>query len=300
MGLTLYLYVSMLCFIGISAYKARKFAQMPLHGRLELYPVPKEKGHEHGGSYYEEVEWWKKPREVSVITEIKEMLKEMLFIKKLFENQRPLWWISYSLHLGIYLLAGWTVLLVLGATAELSGLAVNSAAAKDSLWVSFLFYLTSIVGFVGLILAVLGSGALFLRRAFDGTLKKYTTPQEYLNVLLLLVVTLSGLMAWSSDLSFGNARGLMESLLTFAPVEAGAGLSVHLFLLGIMFIYIPMSKMSHYIGKYFTFHKVMWENDPNVIGSEVEKKVKAAASYKPQNSWAAPHVKGTVATSKDQ
>ncbi|ODA40281.1 hypothetical protein DSBG_2967 [Desulfosporosinus sp. BG] len=47
-------YLSILLFVGISAYKAYQFAKMPLHGRMELYPVPKEKGFEHGGSFYEE------------------------------------------------------------------------------------------------------------------------------------------------------------------------------------------------------------------------------------------------------
>jgi len=58
-------YLSILLFVGISARKAYQFAKMPLHGRMELYPVPKENGFEHGGSFYEEVAWWSKPHEVS-------------------------------------------------------------------------------------------------------------------------------------------------------------------------------------------------------------------------------------------
>ena len=82
-------YISILLFVGISVYKAYGFAKMPLHGRMELYPVPKEKGFEHGGSFYEEVAWWSKPHEVSHVRELVEMFKEILFIKTLFENQRP-------------------------------------------------------------------------------------------------------------------------------------------------------------------------------------------------------------------
>ena len=126
MFLSLIAYISILLFVGISVYKVYGFAKMPLHGRMELYPVPKEKGFEHGGSFYEEVSWWNKHREVSHMREIIEMLKEILFIKKLFDNQRPFWWISYALHLGIYLLMAWTMLLVVGAVTELNGIIVSA------------------------------------------------------------------------------------------------------------------------------------------------------------------------------
>lgn len=288
--LIIYAYVSIFLFIALSIYKARQFTKMPLHGRMELYPVPKEKGKsEYGGSYYEEVEWWKKPRVLSGMTELKEMLKEMLFIKKLFENQRPLWWISYALHLGIYCLTGWTVLLLVGAITELAGLPVT-LGADGSAWGMVLYYLTSLVGMVGLILAALGSAFLLFRRMVDGALKKYTTPQEYFNLLLIFAVLLTGILAWTSDLSFQPVRNLMEHILTFSPLQVPPMVMLHMVLLGIMFIYIPLSKMSHYVGKYFTFHKVLWENDPNLTGSEIEKKVKEATSYRPQNKWSAPHI----------
>ena len=41
-----------------------------MHVRWELYPVPHEAQKAHyGGSYLEESEWWKKPREVSLLGE---------------------------------------------------------------------------------------------------------------------------------------------------------------------------------------------------------------------------------------
>ncbi|WP_206812259.1 respiratory nitrate reductase subunit gamma [Paradesulfitobacterium ferrireducens] len=302
MALAVFAYISMVLFIGITAYKARKLAQLPLHGRMELYPVPGEKGrHEYGGSYYEEAEWWKKPRELSKGTELKEMLKEMLFIKKLFENQRPLWWLSYALHLGIYFLAAWSVLIIAGAFTELAGLPVKAgAAAGTSLWAVLLYYLGIFTGVVGFALAAFGSGALFLRRVFDGTLKKYTTPQEYFNLLLVFAAVVSGLTVWGSDPTFGNARSVMAHVLSLTSFAAGPLLVLHVILVGVMFIYIPLSKMSHYVGKYFTFHKVLWENEPNVAGSEMEHKVKQALGYRPQNAWSAPHVKAAGAPAPEK
>lgn len=289
MVLSIYAIVTMLLFLGISINKANQFAKMPLHGRQDLYPIPKEKGHEHGGSYYEEVGWWKKPRETSGANELKDMLKEMLFIKKLFDNQRPFWWISYALHLGIYCLIGWTLLLVVGAITEFAGVTVS---ATFSVWGSLIYYATSLFGWVGFLLVAVGTVSLILRRLTDSGLNKYTTPQEYFNLLLIFVVVVTGIAVWGAEPSLSLARGAMEKVLSLHALNAGPPLTIHLILLGIMLVYIPMSKMSHYVGKYFTFHKVLWENEPNLPGSKITEEMKMAAKKKPQNSWSAPHIKG--------
>ena len=289
MVLSFIAYLSIILFVGISAYKAYRFAKLPMHGKMELYPVPKEKGFEHGGSFYEEVSWWSKPHEVSHVREITEMLKEILFIKKLFDNQRPFWWISYALHLGIYLLMAWTILLVVGAISELNGILV--AANSKSIWGLFIFYTSVVTGIAGLILGTLGSGFLVLRRMFDNTLKKYTTPQEYFNLLLIFAALITGIIYWGSDLSFHTAREVTASLITFKSFAANNLLTLHVILVGIMLIYIPISKMGHYVGKYFTFHTVLWDNNPNIKGSAMEAKVKKALAYKPTTTWSAPHMK---------
>lgn len=275
MFLTIYIILASLCFIGFSAYKAWKYATMPMHSRLDLYPVPKEAGRaEYGGSYYEETEWWSKPRKVSHIGEVKDMLMEMLFIKKLFENQRRLWWASYSFHLGIYFLFAWTILLVISVA-----------------WpATFIVYLTSIVGIVGFILAFVGNVVLLMHRVLESNLKKYTTPQEYFNLILILAVLVSGIYVWSSSMVSGQAGQIVGQLLSFQALEAGSALTIHLVLLGFMFFYIPLSKMNHYIGKYFTFHKVLWENDPNLPGSKVEQDLQKAAANPPKTKWSAPHI----------
>lgn len=295
MILSVIAYLSIGLFIGLSAYKAYQFAKMPLHGRMELYPVPKEKGHEHGGSYYEEVEWWTKERQVFHGAELVDMFKEMLFIKKLFDNQRPLWWLSYALHLGIYLLMAWTILLVVGALTILSG---GEVSASSGAWGSLVYYFTAITGLLGLVLAAFGSAMLLLRRLFEDSLRKYTTAQEYFNLFLLYSAVVSGIFVWIGDLGFSTAREVTAHLISFTPFEASPLFVVHLILLLIMFTYIPLSKMSHYVGKYFTFHKVLWENDPNLKGSEIEKKVKEATAYRPTKSWSAPHITGTNTVKK--
>lgn len=289
MSLSILAYLAIILFLGLSAYKAYKYAKMPLHGRMELYPVPKEQGHEYGGSYFEEVEWWNKERKVNHMAELIDMLKEMLFIKKLFDNQRPLWWLSYALHLGIYLLIAWTVLLIVGGLTLLAG---GQVSPSSGIWGALIFYLTAFTGLSGLVLATFGSAMLFLRRIFDDTLRKYTTPQEYFNLALLYCATVSGIFVWINDLTFSTAREITANLISFTPFEVSGLLIAHIVILFIMFTYIPLSKMSHYVGKYFSFHKVLWENEPNLRGSAMEKKVEQALARRSTNSWSAPHISG--------
>jgi hypothetical protein len=47
--------------------------------------------------------------------------------------------------------------------------------------------------------------------------------------------------------------------------------------------------MMHLFAKYFTYHDVRWEDEQNVKGSKLEKKVKEALNF--GVSWSAPHMK---------
>ena len=288
--LLVFIYASLLAFVFVTIAKALKFAKMPMHNRFELYPVPKEKGKgEYGGSYLEEVKWYEKPREVSFGGELKEMLKEMLFIKNLYVNQRSMWWLSYALHLGIYVLAVWTgMILIGGMSAAFGGPAVSSDAGG---WAGLVYLVTVISGFGGAILLLVGAAGLFLRRMLMETMSKYTTTQDYFNLLFLFAVAGTGLLVAMGDASFQYGRDIFYGLLTFSPIEAGGMLTLHIILLGLLLIYIPQTKMSHYVAKYFTFHKVLWGNDPNFKGSDVEKGVIERKSFKPTMTWSAPHTK---------
>jgi hypothetical protein len=53
--------------------------------------------------------------------------------------------------------------------------------------------------------------------------------------------------------------------------------------------YFPFTHMTHLFGKYFTYHKVRWEDEPNFRGSKIEKAVTKALGYR--QNWAAPHIK---------
>ncbi|WP_172135347.1 respiratory nitrate reductase subunit gamma [Adlercreutzia sp. ZJ473] len=263
-------------FLVLSALKFWKYSRLSTHGRFDLYPVPKEGADKvrYGGSYFEESEWWAKERTTSLSTEVVEIMKEMFFIKTLFERQRSLWWASFLFHAGVYVLFGWSVLLILGAFVR----------------ADFVIAVINVVGELGFAFAAVGTVLLLVRRLTDEASRVYMAPADYFNLVLILAVLVTGIASWTTG---ANVYDVAAQVLTLSVVELPALVMVHFVLLGVMMVYIPVSKMGHYAGKFFSFHRVLWDNDPNLPGSKVERNMRAAAAAPAQTAWSAPHTRPT-------
>jgi nitrate reductase gamma subunit len=275
-------------FLVASTARAVRFAKMPLHLRWELYPVPGEgKRAKHGGSYFETSEWWTKRRRPSLLTEGRYMAAEILGLKALREFNRGLWWRSYPFHAGLYLL-GATCGLILAAT--LAGLVVPALVQGRILAAAHGLYSTT--GLVGAILTLAGAAGLLHRRLTDPALRPYTTAGDLANLVFFLAATavtavgyavrpagsagpaaiLRGLLAWDLGL---RVSGLF-----------GAGLIAS----AILVAYIPLTHMSHFVAKFFTYHQVRWDDAPSQARPSMQARMAEYLTYRP--TWAAPHILG--------
>lgn len=261
---------------------------MPVHLRWELYPVAHEKGRPYGGSYYEDLNWWSKPRKRALLGELKFMSKELFFFTLYFRQKRKYWYVVYPFHIGIFLLVGWLVLLLAGALISLAGTSIVANSAN--VWGSIIYYLTLAMGSAGFIMAVLGCAGLLVERSIDEDLRLYTTPIHYFNLSFILAMLLSGLCAWYFfDPAFTTAREFIKSLFTFTPVaNMNPATYINILLFCLFLIYMPLTSMMHYLAKYFTYHKIRWDDEPNLRGSNIEKKVEALLNR--PVSWSAPHI----------
>lgn len=278
-------YIAVLIFIAKILERAIRIATAPLHLRWELYPVPHEKGRSHyGGSRLEEVDWWTKKPEKDHIGELKVMLPEILFLKAVWEHNRPLWFGSFTFHFGLYLLIGNMALVLLSA---FSG--ANLKPEADWYGAS-LYYLITWIAIAGGIIGLAGSFRLFFQRLVDSGLASYSTPSHYFNLILIGLLYFT-LVIWAfTDPSFAvNISLYYKSLFTFSaqPVMPAIGywhIGVALF----FFVYLPFTHMTHFFTKYFTYHKVRWEDEPNLNNAKIAQKV---SDYLQQPvSWAAPHI----------
>jgi nitrate reductase gamma subunit len=293
MALVLHLitYASFLVLVLAVARRANKFLKTPVHLRWELYPVDHEKkGLKHGGSYMEEHEWWTKSRETSTFSMLSKMVPEMLFIKALREHNRSLWYRSFPFHFGLYMIIGLIFLLFVGVFSEMAGAPV--AADSSSGFGKTVFYLTKVVGAIGIILALIGTIGLLHRRLTDPDLEGYTASAHVFNLFFFLVALGVAFLAFITvDSAYSMARGYIHSLITFSMEPTGSWLvSMEAALASLLIAYIPLTHMSHFFTKYFTYHSVLWDDEPNKPGSTIEGKLLEYLNY--PVSWSAPHIAG--------
>ena len=281
-------YASFLAFVIGSVLTVVRYASMPMHLRWELYPVAHEKGRDYGGSYLENMDWWTKPRNRSLIGELRYMGREGLLFEQCYKRNKGLWYWTYPFHIGILLIAFWLLLLVVNAvTLQIEGPAVSGLSTA---WGRLILYTAVGAGGLGLSLCLIGCAGLLFRRVIDPGLRLYTTPADYLNLIFTLVVLLTGYSAWCFyDQTFAVAREYVGSLIGLRPARQMNALpSVAVILFSLFLAYIPFSLMRHGLAKYFTYHRVRWEDEPNLRGSEVEKRTEKLLDERV--TWTASHI----------
>jgi nitrate reductase gamma subunit len=287
-------YIALGVFLVACVARFLMWSRMPMHLRWELYPVAHEPGRKakYGGSYYEELNWWQKPRETSPLGEVKAMVPEILFLVALKEHNPKLWLRSFPFHFGIYLVIGGTLLMMF--TGLLGALFPSAVAGGFG---SLLRYLILACSVAGLALGIVGALGLLHSRLTDNDLKDFTTPADLFNLAFFVVafgVALLSFLLVDRDLT--RTMGFIYGMVTFSmPPLPGAGLEHYLpmasvVLLGVLLAYIPMTHMSHFVGKFFSYHAIRWNDAPNLAGGKEEKKIGEVLQY--PVSWGAPHIKG--------
>ncbi|MEW6044982.1 MAG: respiratory nitrate reductase subunit gamma [Bacillota bacterium] len=253
-----------------------QFASMPMHLRWELYPMPLDPKHHYGGSYMEEVDYVRKPRQHVKLNGLREMAAEVFLLKRVREHNRfGLWPFSMAMHWGVYLLFFWLILLAVESLGGRNGLAAFTNAIGAASWV----------------LGAVGTLGLMLRRAACPELAAYTAPVDYLHLLFLFGIFATGLAGWFTGPAYFEAvRRLANGALSPGdlPVAGSAWASAHLVLFALFLIYMPFSRLFHYAAKYFTIDKVLWDDLLNARGSEIERRVTSQLRYR--LTWSGRHI----------
>jgi len=285
MSLFVYLitYAGIVIFCAAVLKRIISYINNPIHVRWELYPVAHEGGGkaEYGGSYLEEVDWWKKPRETSKINELKVMAAEILGLKAVHEYNRPLWFVTYPFHLGLYFTIMFLVFLFIGSIAGLMGMEALAVMA-----------IVKFTGPLGFILTLCGAAGLLYKRLTDAKLKIYSSVEHYFNLIIFIVTMGVAIITWLFvDPNFVMAKTFVAGLISFKLT----GISSPLFLIQILLIvatiaYIPFTHMSHFFMKYFLYHDIRWDDKPNIDSPETNAKINVVLNY--PVTWSAEHIAG--------
>ncbi|MFX0090750.1 MAG: respiratory nitrate reductase subunit gamma [Candidatus Hodarchaeota archaeon] len=212
-----------------------------------------------GGLIYKLISWLRTPRPDTVLTIYPKpndamigptlALDETIF-PRLFSN-KILWIFAILLHGALVVLLFGHVRLfgepsVVWGLMGLDEQGVNAFAAIMG-------------GAVGIIfmIAILG---LLIRR-FSGTVRTVSVPMDYLFLLLLLGIALSGnFMRFVMHLSVPELQTYFSSLViiqpTLTPTVYEPAFIIHYLFAQILLIYLPFSKLIHVIGSIFTNYLV--------------------------------------------
>jgi nitrate reductase gamma subunit len=283
----LFIYAAFAAFAAGCVVRVYWYASAPVHLRWELYPVPHEEPErvKHGGSYFESVDHWTKPSHFNLLGEVRFMIPEMVFLKGLWEFNRKMWLRSFPFHFGLYLLMG-----TLGLLWTHALLAIFSPGNAAGIAAAVLRPLYTLTGIVGAALCVIGALGLLHRRLTDKALKDSTTPGDIFN-LLFFVITIGMLLGscWMRQPADPGAADIARGLMTFdTGIRVPGLLATGLVLSGLLIAYIPMTHMSHFIAKYFTYHSIRWDDKPIHRSRRLAQAMAQYLTYRP--TWAAAHV----------
>jgi nitrate reductase gamma subunit len=255
-------------------WRALRYIRTPEHLRWDLYPVAHEPGRDHGGSYLEEKDWWDKPRKKSQFGEISVLFQEIVLLKGVFENNRRVWWGSLPFHWGLYLLMIVSVGLLLPALGLRSEILMTLLQAG---------------GLAGGILLALGAAVLLVLRMTDPRLLPYTAPIDRLNLALLTALGALCVAVAASAGGMGAPAAAIGSMLRLEIPQVAPLLAAQMIVGGLFILYLPFTRMVHFFAKYFTYHKVRWDDRPVEPGTALERRLAAALEY--GVSWSAEHVR---------
>lgn len=269
---------ALIIFFAGNAVRVVKFLHMPTPLRWELYPIPKGPAarQRYGGSYFEESEWWTKSPGTGHVSEAIFMAKEMFLLRSVWGNFRTLWLWSWLLHWGLYLY----VLATLVAVVEV----LLPAAANSST-----FHAVVLNGYrTACLLGFSGAFGLIGLRTRHPRLKAFTTRIGVFDLLLLGSIFATGMLLFLT-----RSGGLDNPVLDGMKVPTSLGnrsmaWDFHAGLVAFFLAYFPFTHMTHAYMKYFTWHRVRWNDSPSVRDPHAAKTL--AVNLQRKTSWAAPHV----------
>ncbi|WP_027185138.1 sulfate reduction electron transfer complex DsrMKJOP subunit DsrM [Desulfovibrio inopinatus] len=103
---------------------------------------------------------------------------------------------------------------------------------------------------------LVGLGFLLLRRFFDSKVRYISLPSDYFPLFLILGIALTGMwMRYITKVDVINIKDLAYGLVTLSPVlpsNISATFFVHLFLVCVLFMYFPFSKLMHMGGVFLS------------------------------------------------
>ncbi len=164
------------------------------------------------------------------------MFREVVLFESLFRGNKWIWLFGYLFHFGM-----------------LAVLLRHLRYFTDPVW-SWVAMMQWIGIYAGFAMA-LGLTGLLLRRFFVERVRYISAYSDYLILLLLILITLSGLMmTFVNHTDIIQVKGFIRGMMTmdWHPLPADPPILIHLMLVILLMIIFPFSKLLHAPGIFFS------------------------------------------------
>jgi nitrate reductase gamma subunit len=200
------------------------------------------------GAIYKFLSWARAPPHLrwalfpipSMKDQLKYMASEIFIFRNLANYNRSMWVGAWFFHLGITLLAVWGVLVIIGAPYRT------------------LMYFIGVTG--GIFITSSAVYLLFIRAVLP-QMRALSTFVEYFNLALWVIVGGTGLYTGIfTNITLPEVREYIISIFKLSPlpIEGNSLFLLHILFVQLLLMYLPFSRMFHFVSKYFSYHKIRW------------------------------------------
>lgn len=169
------------------------------------------------------------------------MFREVVFFESLFRSTKWTWVFGWMFHLGLLLAFVRHLRYVVSPDFFLWPLINNWLVQFAGQYASFMM-LAGLLGLLG-------------RRIFVDRVRYISSPSDYLMLILIIVITVSGIMmSFISPIDIVGLKAFMSGLLWFdwQPLPSSGFLIIHLGLVALLALIFPFSKLLHAPGIFFS------------------------------------------------
>ncbi len=198
-----------------------------------------------GGLAYRIWGYWKTPAPLKIPTTpapttragvVMRMTREVVFFESLFKGNKWTWLFGWMFHFGLLLVTIRHLRYFIPHPPEILAL-----AQPFGIYAGF----AMVAGLLG----------LWGRRFLVDRVRYITAPSDHLMLALLVLIGLSGLtMKFVAHTDIVALKDFIQGLYTFelSPLPLDAPLLIHLFLIALLMIVFPFSKLLHAPGLFFS------------------------------------------------
>jgi len=216
-------YITVLVFLLGMSYRFYIWSSLPQPGKMTLFPVPSG----NGGTF-------------------RAVLQEALLFPGLFKGDRVLWIFAWLFHASL-------ALIIVGHLRVFTGVFDRLFTG----WGIDVGKMSAIFGGAAGVVIFAAALLLLIRRTSVKRVKEVSNPTDFLALLLIASIILTGnMMRFGEHFDLNITRSYFSHLITFSfsdIVIPNSGIFLlHLMLVQLLVIFIPFSKILHFGGIFFT------------------------------------------------